>query len=131
MYALFWKRWLDFAGRSRRREYWVPTVWNAVIVFVLSFCDGLVFGSNYPIISSVFSLVILVPGLAITIRRLHDTGRSGWWIFISLVPVIGVLVLLVLLVLDSEPKTNEYGPSSKYNDDSSVTERMSPPPYNR
>jgi uncharacterized membrane protein YhaH (DUF805 family) len=65
------------------------------------------------ILGIVFSLAMLVPGIAVTVRRLHDTGRSGWWILISLIPFLGWIVLLVFMVLDSHPGDNEYGPNPK------------------
>ena len=130
MYMLFWQRWSDFSGRSRRREYWGAILWNSIIGMVLGILDWLFFGP-YPILGGIFFLLSFVPSIAISLRRLHDIGRSGWWLFIVLVPIIGALVFVIFTFQDSEPRTNRYGPSSKYNYDSSVTERMSPPPYNR
>jgi uncharacterized membrane protein YhaH (DUF805 family) len=88
------------------------------VIFVgLSIIDG-VTGTFSPavgigLLGGLYSLATLVPGIAVTFRRLHDTDRSGWWLLIALVPVIGALVLFILMVLDSHPGANRYGPSPK------------------
>ena len=128
MYMLFWKRWLDFSGRSRRREFLTAALYQSVISAVLSFIDHMIFG--FPVISVVFLIMNMIPGLAISIRRLHDIGRSGWWLFIVLVPLIGVILYLITIFKDSYPGTNRYGPSSKYPFDNAETERMYPTPPN-
>lgn len=65
------------------------------------------------ILSTIYSLAVLIPAIAVGVRRLHDTGRSGWWMLIALVPFIGSIVLIVFFVLDSDPGTNQYGPNPK------------------
>ncbi|MDP3125664.1 MAG: DUF805 domain-containing protein, partial [Thiobacillus sp.] len=65
------------------------------------------------LLSGLYSLAILIPSLAVTVRRLHDTGRTGWWLLIGLIPLIGAIVLLVFMLLDSQPGDNEYGASPK------------------
>jgi uncharacterized membrane protein YhaH (DUF805 family) len=65
------------------------------------------------LLGGIYTLAILIPSIAVTVRRLHDTGRSGWWWLIGLIPLIGWIVLFVFMVLDSDPETNEYGPSPK------------------
>lgn len=67
------------------------------------------------ILSGIYALGVMIPGMAVSVRRLHDTGRSGWWLLITFVPVIGAIVFLYFMVLDSNPETNEYGPSTKVN----------------
>jgi len=112
------KRWNDFNGRSRRKEYWFFLLFNVMAAAVLSIID--MFTGTYNattgigLLSGIYALVMLVPGIAVTIRRLHDTGRSGWWILIALVPIIGGIWLLVLMVLDSHKEPNQWGPSPKY-----------------
>jgi uncharacterized membrane protein YhaH (DUF805 family) len=64
-------------------------------------------------LGTIYLLAVLLPSIAVAVRRLHDTGRSGWWIFIGLIPLIGVIVMLVFLVLDSKPGANDYGPNPK------------------
>lgn len=103
------KKYADFTGRATRQQYWMFILFYLVFYIVLSVVDGLL-GS--PILSTVYSLALLVPSISIAARRLHDTSRTGWWQLIALVPLIGVIVLLVFLVQDSHP-SNDYGPNPK------------------
>ncbi len=117
-YITVLQKYTDFSGRARRMEYWMFTLINTIIYFVLMLIDstlGFTAGSSmFGILTMLYALGVLIPGLAVTVRRLHDIGRSGWWIFISLVPVVGGIVLLVFMFMDSEPGSNAYGPSPKY-----------------
>jgi uncharacterized membrane protein YhaH (DUF805 family) len=111
------KKYAVFSGRARRKEYWMFFLFNLIITFVLILIDSLM-GTISPqsglgLLSGLYSLAVLIPSIAVTIRRLHDIGRSGWWILISLVPVLGGIVLLIFMVLDSEPGANQYGPNPK------------------
>jgi uncharacterized membrane protein YhaH (DUF805 family) len=111
------KKYAVFEGRARRKEYWMFFLINLVITIVLIFIDSLM-GTISPqaglgLLSGLYSLAVLIPSIAVTVRRLHDTGRSGWWILIALVPFIGGIVLLVFMVLDSQPGENQYGPNPK------------------
>ena len=63
--------------------------------------------------SGIYALGVMIPGIAVSVRRLHDTGRSGWWLLINLVPLLGSIVFIYFTVLDSNPESNEYGPSPK------------------
>lgn len=110
-YISCWKKFADFSGRSRRLEYWTFFLANFVAAIVLGIIDGMVLG--YPVLGGIYALAAIIPGIAVSIRRLHDTGRSGWWFLIILVPFIGGLVLLVFMFLDSQPGTNQYGPNPK------------------
>lgn len=106
-----------FQGRAQRKEYWMFYLFNVLIVFVLALFDAMI-GTADPttgwgLFSGLYSLAVLVPAIAVSIRRLHDTGRSGWWLLVGFIPVIGFLVLLVFMVLDSEPGENQYGPNPK------------------
>ena len=111
------KKYADFSGRARRREYWFFVLFNIIVSIVLTVCD--VFLGTYSaaasigILTGIYTLAVLIPGIAVTIRRLHDTGRSGWWILIVLVPIVGWIVLLIFMVIDSQPGQNAYGPSPK------------------
>ena len=100
-----------FTGRARRTEYWMFFLFNIVIGLGIAVIESII--GTGGILGIVFSLAMLIPGIAVTVRRLHDTGRSGWWILISLIPVIGWIILLVFMVLDSHPGDNEYGPNPK------------------
>jgi uncharacterized membrane protein YhaH (DUF805 family) len=105
------KKYAVFAGRARRTEYWMFTLFSFIIVIALSAIEGML--GSPGIVSGLYSLAVLIPCLAVTVRRLHDTNRSGWWIFISLIPLVGAIVLLVFLVSDSTPGDNTYGPNPK------------------
>lgn len=106
------KNYVGFDGRARRKEYWMFTLINVIISVILSFVDNL--AGTSPFLSGIYGLAILLPSLAVTVRRLHDTGRSGWWILIVLIPFIGSIILLVFTVLDSQESDNQYGPNPKY-----------------
>lgn len=111
------KKYAVFGGRSRRREYWFFVLFSSIIALALSAVDGLIgtFSSSAGIglLSGIFSLAILVPSIAVIVRRLHDTDRSGWWFLISFVPLIGTIVLIVFAIQDSTPGSNRYGPNPK------------------
>jgi uncharacterized membrane protein YhaH (DUF805 family) len=111
------KKYAVFSGRARRKEYWFYMLFYLIILVVLSICDGIIGttmqGGGVGILTLIYILAVLIPTLAVTIRRLHDTDRSGWWIFIQLVPIVGFFVFLYFMVSDSTPGTNTYGPSPK------------------
>ena len=111
------KKYAVFSGRARRKEYWFFVLFNIIIGLALTFIEfstGLYdVESEIGLLSSLYSLAVLVPGIAVTIRRLHDTSRTGWWFLIAFVPIIGVIVLLVFMVFDSTPGDNQYGPNPK------------------
>jgi len=100
-----------FTGRARRKEYWMFVLFYFLIAIALGIVDKFIgFGG---ILGGVFALAMLLPGLGVSIRRLHDTGRTGWWLLIALIPLIGTIILIVLMCLDSQPGQNEYGPNPK------------------
>lgn len=105
------KKYAVFEGRARRTEYWMFFLINFVICFVLSIVEAMI--GTMGILTVVYSLAVLLPGIAVSIRRIHDIGRSGWWVVIGLVPVVGAIVLLIFALLDSQPGENQYGPSPK------------------
>jgi len=111
------KKYTVFTGRARRMEYWFFVLFNILISAALSVVDYFTgtYSADYHtgLLGGLYSLGVLLPAIAVSVRRLHDTGRSGWWILIALVPVIGGIVLLIFMVLDSQPGDNEYGPSPK------------------
>jgi uncharacterized membrane protein YhaH (DUF805 family) len=110
------KKYAVFNGRARRKEYWMFTLFNFIIAFGIGFMEGL-FGmggeSVLGPISIVYALAVLIPGLAVSIRRLHDTGRSGWWLFITAIPIIGPLVLIWFMIQEGQATDNLYGPDPK------------------
>ncbi len=111
------KNYAVFGGRAQRKEYWFFTLFNMIFGFVLGFVDGIVGAINLEtglgILSGIYALAVLIPGIAVSVRRLHDTDRSGWWLLIALIPIIGVIVLLVFMVLDSKVGANQYGENPK------------------
>jgi len=115
-YLAVLKKYAVFEGRARRMEYWMFTLFNIIIIFVLGIVGrvvGLGGESGMNVLGSLYSLGILVPAIAVGVRRLHDTGRSGLWMLIIFLPVLGALIFLVLMVLDSQPESNQYGPNPK------------------
>ena len=110
------RKYAVFDGRARRTEYWMFTLVSIIISFLLGLIEGLLGIApelDFNILSSIYSLVIFIPGLAVSVRRLHDIGRSGWWFLIIFIPIIGFLILLVFAAMDSEPGPNQYGPNPK------------------
>jgi uncharacterized membrane protein YhaH (DUF805 family) len=110
------KKYADFKGRARRKEFWMDILFYIIIMVVLGIVDGIIgasMGGGIGILTLIYLLAMLVPTLAVTVRRLHDIGKSGWWYFITLVPLIGGIWLIVLLVTDSQPGTNAWGPNPK------------------
>jgi uncharacterized membrane protein YhaH (DUF805 family) len=105
------KKYAVFSGRARRTEYWMFLLVNLVIAFVLGIIEVMI--GTGGILAAIYSLAVLIPSIAVTVRRLHDTGRAGWWILIVLIPAIGAIVLLIFMVLDSQAGSNEYGPNPK------------------
>ena len=110
------KKYAVFSGRARRKEYWLFHLFSLIFAFVLGSIDRLAgfadSGSIGPL-GGLYTLAILIPATAVGVRRLHDTNRSGWWLLIALVPIIGAIVLLVFLVSDSQTGSNRYGPNPK------------------
>jgi uncharacterized membrane protein YhaH (DUF805 family) len=118
-------KYADFNGRARRSEYWywvlAVLVAEVVVLAIRSLSSGL-----GQILYVLLVLAVLVPSIAVGVRRLHDTGRSGWWLLIGLIPLIGAIVLIVFYVQDSAPGANEYGPSPK--GDAGAAPPPPPPP---
>lgn len=114
------RNYATFTGRARRSEYWYFQLYNFIIsVIVVLFAlavgfsgGGVIFIVIY-LIYLIFQLAILIPTLAVLVRRLHDVGKSGWFFFVSLIPLVGAIWLLVLLVTEGEPFDNKYGPNPK------------------
>lgn len=105
------KKYAVFNGRARRKEYWMFFLFNIIISIILGFVEGLV--GSPGIIGLLYSLAVIIPGIAVTVRRLHDTERSGWWLLTAFVPLIGAIVLLVFMAQDSKSGQNQYGANPK------------------
>ncbi len=111
------KKYTEFSGRSRRKEYWYFVLFNIIVSFIFIAIDFAVGTFNaeagYGVFNTIYSLAVLLPSIGVAIRRLHDIGRSGWWLLIGLIPFIGFIVLIVFFVKDSQPRENQYGPNPK------------------
>lgn len=111
------KKYAAFGGRARRREYWMFALVNLIVTFALVFLEGQLglggASGGFGMLSLVYTLVVLLPSLAVGVRRLHDTGRSGWWLLIVLLPIAGPIALIVFAAQDSEAGSNDYGPNPK------------------
>jgi uncharacterized membrane protein YhaH (DUF805 family) len=107
------KKYAVFRGRSGRTEYWHFFLVYLLVLIVTSVLD--VIAGTYSsarqvgLLSGIFSLVALLPSLGVSVRRLHDTGRSGWWLLIGFIPILGVIVLLVFAAIRGDGETNSYG----------------------
>ena len=104
------KKYADFSGRSRRKEYWMFFLINIIIGIVLGLLATIL---KTGILSTIYSLAVLIPGIAVCIRRLHDIGKSGWWWFIVLIPLVGPIWLLVLVCTEGNNGNNQYGSNPK------------------
>jgi uncharacterized membrane protein YhaH (DUF805 family) len=103
------KQYATFTGRATRKEYWMFILVYLIFYIVLAVVDGML---NMIFLSTIFSLALLIPSMSVAARRLHDTGRSGWWQLIALIPLIGTIILIVFLAQDSHDE-NEYGLNPK------------------
>lgn len=104
-------KYFDFEGRASRSEFWYFMLAVLVIGTVLSVIES--FLGTYGIIGMIFSLGMLLPNISVAARRLHDIGKTGWWQLILLVPMIGIIVLIVFWVMDSDSGVNTYGANPK------------------
>ncbi len=115
-YLAVLKKYAVFNGRASRSEFWWFVLFNIIVAFVLGFIDGLLgttTQSGYGLLSGIYSLAVLLPAIGVAIRRLHDSGKTGWWLLLCFVPIIGAIVLIVFYCLDSEPGPNQYGENPK------------------
>jgi len=111
------RKYATFDGRARRKEYWFFTLFNFLGLLVLTIVDMAVGTFNEQaeigLLGGIYLLAVLIPSIAVTVRRLHDTDRSGWWILLNFIPVIGSIVIVVFAVLDSQPGANRFGANPK------------------
>ncbi len=116
-YLAVLKKYAVFSGRARRKEYWMFTLFNIIFAIIAMVIDNVIGtaikGIGYGLIYILYILAVLLPALAVSVRRLHDTGRSGWFLLIMLIPFVGPIWLLVLMCLDGTPGENKYGANPK------------------
>lgn len=111
-------KYVGFSGRARRSEYWWFALFSFLVGVVTNIVDAAL-GTDYEgatsggLVNTLVSLAIFLPGLAVAVRRLHDTDRSGWWVLIAIIPLIGWILILVWLCTDSKPGDNRFGPNPK------------------
>ena len=111
------KNYVGFSGRARRKEYWMFTLVHLLVLIGLVIVDG-VSGTldavtGLGLLSGIYSLAVLIPSLAVSVRRLHDRDKSGWWLLLALIPLIGAIVILVWTVMEGESGDNRFGPDPK------------------
>ncbi len=106
------KKYAVFSGRARRQEYWMFFLFNLAALIVVMVVDMSI--GTYPLLYAIYALATFVPNLAVSVRRLHDTGKSGWWVLISFVPLVGWIWAIVLLATEGHPQPNQYGPNPKF-----------------
>jgi len=114
-------KYADFSGRSTRNEYWWFVLANFLAMMVISILGGLIGGLLSFVLGDlgsllgigllmIYTVATIIPSLSVLVRRLHDVGKSGWFYFIALIPLVGSIILLVFLAKESEAKTNKWGP---------------------
>ncbi|HPD93973.1 MAG: DUF805 domain-containing protein [Rhodobacter sp.] len=109
------QKYATFSGRAQRSEFWWYVLAIIIANLVLGLVDSMLFGGhgNIGVLGGLFSLATFVPSLAVSVRRLHDIGYSGWWLLLMLIPLLGFVVLLFFYIRDSEPGDNMFGPNPK------------------
>lgn len=123
------RRYAEFSGRSRRKEYWMFALFEIIVFSVVGLVAGMLFGFGDPsdptagmmgggmlIVLLLLGLAFLVPGVAVTVRRFHDQDKSGWFVLLGLIPYIGGLILLVFMCIEGTKGPNRFGPDPKGED---------------
>lgn len=110
------ENYCNFNGRARRSEFWYFALFGCILGVVLSILMSILGDILGSVVSLVVSLAVFLPQLGVHVRRLHDINKSGWWLLINFVPLLGSIILIVWACKDSDPLTNQYGASPKYVD---------------
>ena len=106
------KKYAVFSGRARRAEYWYFFLFSLLIGIALGVVSAVI-GDSKGTLGTLYSVAVFIPGLAVSVRRLHDIGKSGWMLLLSLIPIIGAIWIFFLMIEDSNPGENKYGPNPK------------------
>ena len=106
------KKYAVFSGRARRAEYWYFFLFSLLVGFALGVVSAAI-GDSKGTLGTLYSVAVFIPGLAVSVRRLHDIGKSGWMLLLSLIPIIGAIWIFILMLRDSNPGENKYGPNPK------------------
>ena len=104
------QNYCNFSGRSSRSEYWWYSLFTFILGFIVAIFAGILGENAGNALTGIVYLALLLPGLGLTVRRLHDINKSGWWILINLIPLVGWIIMLVWLCKDSDQTDNQYGP---------------------
>ena len=111
------KNYVGFSGRARRKEYWMFVLFNIIFAVVAMILDNVLGLASkeygYGPIYGLYALAVFLPGLAVSVRRLHDIGKSGWWLLIALIPIVGAIMLIIWDVREGERGDNRFGPDPK------------------
>lgn len=126
-YSMVWRKYAEFDGRSRRSEYWMFNLFNILAIFALAALGGVGiaaspdYGGVLFVPLGVYALAAVIPSLAVSVRRLHDSGKSGWllllFVVLGLIPIVGFITAVIQIVImcqDSDPGPNQYGPNPKF-----------------
>ena len=114
------QKYATFSGRSRRTEYWSFKLLYYLIIFIIAILmvffitDENELYNTFNTVYLIYSLIFLIPNISVTVRRIHDTGRSGYYFFMYFIPIVGPFFILYYCICDSQEQTNEFGPSPKY-----------------
>lgn len=122
-FKLALSKYAQFTGRSRRSEYWYFFLVNILISYGLTILGAVTEIGIFGILGGLASLALLIPGIAVAVRRMHDVGRSGWWLLIGLIPLAG-LVVLYWAVSDSQPGANQWGPNPKTGETADISSHL-------
>ena len=107
------KKYAEFSGRATRKEYWMFFLVNILIMIGFNILSSVLNSSLIQVLGILYILAVLVPSLAVYVRRLHDTNHSAWWILLGLIPIVGTIILLIFLITDSQAGDNMYGSNPK------------------
>lgn len=112
-YTLALKKFADFNKRSTRSEYWYFILFNLCISIAITLLGTVIGNKTSSVLGGLYTLAMFIPSIAVSIRRLHDTNHSGWWILIPFIPIVGFIIFLIFMLTDSDPGDNLYGPNPK------------------
>jgi uncharacterized membrane protein YhaH (DUF805 family) len=118
-YKLALSKYAQFSGRSRRSEFWYFVLGNFVIGLLISLLGETI----STMLGGLFNLAVFIPGIAVAVRRLHDTGRSGWW-YLLVFTIIGIIPLIIWFASDSQPSTNQWGPNPKTGEAADISSHL-------
>jgi uncharacterized membrane protein YhaH (DUF805 family) len=110
-YLEAFKKYADFSGRARRKEFWYFLLFHTLVVLGVMVVDTAVSLDGWLLV--IYAVAAVIPAVAVSVRRLHDTGRSTGWLLIGFIPIVGAIALLIFFMGDSQPHTNNYGPNPK------------------